>query len=108
MIFSEGQLAAKNPLGDPGSPDTGRSRVTTPNEYRCLAVLAKRSRRSTVSDLSRQLSATMGMTVSWQSMYRRLVHIGLYAHKTIRCIPLTVTRCRQRLTRSREHAMCMC
>ncbi|GFW10353.1 transposable element Tcb1 transposase [Trichonephila clavipes] len=34
----------------------GRSRVTTPNEDRYLAVATKRNRRSTASDLSRQLS----------------------------------------------------
>ncbi|GFU03069.1 uncharacterized protein TNCV_113761 [Trichonephila clavipes] len=34
---------------------TGRPRVTTPNEGRYLAVTAKRNRRSTASDQSRQL-----------------------------------------------------
>ncbi|GFW01845.1 paired domain-containing protein [Trichonephila clavipes] len=43
---------------------TGRPRVTTPNEDRYLAVTAKRNRRSTASDLSRQLSSATGMTVS--------------------------------------------
>ncbi|GFX29149.1 transposable element Tcb1 transposase [Trichonephila clavipes] len=44
----------------------GRPRVTTPNEDRHthLAVTAKRNRRSTASDLSRQLSSTTGTTVS--------------------------------------------
>ncbi|GBM28015.1 hypothetical protein AVEN_166073-1, partial [Araneus ventricosus] len=36
---------------------TGRPRVTTPNEDRYFAVTAKRNRRSTASDLSRQLSS---------------------------------------------------
>ncbi|GBM88535.1 hypothetical protein AVEN_40712-1 [Araneus ventricosus] len=36
---------------------TGRPRVTRPNEDRYLAVTAKRNRRSTASDLSRQLSS---------------------------------------------------
>ncbi|GFU54784.1 transposable element Tcb1 transposase [Trichonephila clavipes] len=42
---------------------TGRSRVTTPNEDRYLAVTAKGNRRSTPSDLSRQLSSATGTTV---------------------------------------------
>ncbi|GBM66960.1 hypothetical protein AVEN_57859-1 [Araneus ventricosus] len=42
---------------------TGRSRVTTPNEDRYLAVTAKRNRRSTASDLSGQLSSATGTTV---------------------------------------------
>ncbi|GFT80573.1 HTH_Tnp_Tc3_2 domain-containing protein [Trichonephila clavipes] len=51
---------------------TGRSRVTTTNEDRYLAVTAKRNRRSTASDLFRQLSSATGTTVSRQTVYRRL------------------------------------
>ncbi|GFV30070.1 transposable element Tcb1 transposase [Trichonephila clavipes] len=43
---------------------TGRPRVTTMNENRYLAVTAKRIRRRTASDLSRQLSSATGTTVS--------------------------------------------
>ncbi|GFY13075.1 retrovirus-related Pol polyprotein from transposon 412 [Trichonephila clavipes] len=52
---------------------TSRPRVTTPNEdrYIYLAVTAKRNRRSTASDLSRQLSSATGTTVSRQTVYRR-------------------------------------
>ncbi|GFU97449.1 transposable element Tcb1 transposase [Trichonephila clavipes] len=72
---------------------TGRPRVTTPNEdrYIYLAVTAKRNRRSTASDLSRQLSSATGTTVSRQTVYRRLRHIGLYARRPVRCVPLTPT-----------------
>ncbi|GFY23882.1 transposable element Tcb1 transposase [Trichonephila clavipes] len=70
-----------------------------------LAVTTKRNRRSTASDLSRQLSSATGMTVSRQTVYRRLGHIGLYARRPIRCVPLTATHCRLRLTWSREHAL---
>ncbi|GFX24468.1 transposable element Tcb1 transposase [Trichonephila clavipes] len=84
---------------------TCRPRVTTPNEDRYLAVTAKRTRRSTASDLSRQLSSATGTTVSRQTVYRRLGHIGLYAHRPVRCVPLTATHCRLRFTWSREHAL---
>ncbi|GFT40970.1 HTH_Tnp_Tc3_2 domain-containing protein [Trichonephila clavipes] len=84
---------------------TGRPRVTTPNEDRYLAVTAKRNRRSTASDLSRQFSSSTGTTVSRQTVYRRLGHIGLYARRHVRCIPLTAIHCRLRLTWSREHAL---
>ncbi|GFX20577.1 transposable element Tcb1 transposase [Trichonephila clavipes] len=60
---------------------------------------------STVSDLSRQLSSATGTTVSRQTVYRRLGHIGLHARKPVRCVPLTATHCRLRLTWSREHAL---
>ncbi|GFY31216.1 transposable element Tcb1 transposase [Trichonephila clavipes] len=68
-------------------------------------VTAKRNRRSTASDLSRQLSSATGTTVSRQTVYRRLGHIGLYARSPVRCVPLTATHCRLRLTWSREHAL---
>ncbi|GFS79836.1 transposable element Tcb1 transposase [Trichonephila clavipes] len=85
---------------------TGRPRVTTPNEDRYLAVTAKRNRRSTASDLSRQLSSATGTTVSRQTVYRRLGPILLYARwRPVRCVPLTATHCRLRLTWNREHAL---
>ncbi|GFX99930.1 transposable element Tcb1 transposase [Trichonephila clavipes] len=86
---------------------TGRPPVNTPNEDRYLAVTAKRNRRSTASDLSRQLSlsSATGTTNSSQTVYRSLGHIGLYARRPVRCVPLTATHCRLRLTWSREHAL---
>ncbi|GFX48455.1 transposable element Tcb1 transposase [Trichonephila clavipes] len=84
---------------------TGRTRVTMPNEDRYLAVTAKTNRRSTASDLSRQLSSVISTTVSRQTVYRRLEHIGVYARRPVRCVPLTTTHCRLRLTWSREHAL---
>ncbi|GFX01604.1 transposable element Tcb1 transposase [Trichonephila clavipes] len=84
---------------------TGRPRVKTPNEDRYLAVTAKRNRRRTASDLSRQLSSATGTTVSRQTVYRRLGHIGLYARRPVGCVPLTATHCRLRLTWRREHAL---
>ncbi|GFU82645.1 transposable element Tcb1 transposase [Trichonephila clavipes] len=84
---------------------TGHPRVTTPNEDRYLAVSAKRNRRITTSDLSRQLSSATGMTVSRQTMYRRLGYIVLYARRPFRCYSLTATHCRLRLKWSKEHAL---
>ncbi|GFX29026.1 transposable element Tcb1 transposase [Trichonephila clavipes] len=83
---------------------TGCLRVTTPNEDRYLAVTVKRKRRSTASDLSRQLSSATGTTVSRQTVYRRLGQIGLYARRPVTCVPLTATHCRLLLTWSREYA----
>ncbi|GFV98479.1 transposable element Tcb1 transposase [Trichonephila clavipes] len=85
---------------------TDRPRVTTPNEDRYLAVTTKRKRLSTASDMSRQHSLATGTTVSRQTMYRRLGHIGLlYSCRPVRCVPLTTIHCRLRLTMSREHAL---
>ncbi|GFW38374.1 transposable element Tcb1 transposase [Trichonephila clavipes] len=80
-------------------------RVTMPNEDRYLAVIAKRNRRSTLSDLSRQLSSATGMTVSSQTVYGCLGYIGLFARRPVKCVPLTATHCHLRLTWNREHAI---
>ncbi|GFV62295.1 transposable element Tcb1 transposase [Trichonephila clavipes] len=45
------------------------------------------------------------MTVSRHTVYRRLGPIGLYARRPVRCVPLTATHCRLRLTWSRQHAL---
>ncbi|GFU70386.1 transposable element Tcb1 transposase [Trichonephila clavipes] len=84
---------------------TGHPRVTTPNEDRYLTVNAKRNRRSTASDMSRQFSSATSTTVSRQTVYIRLGHIGLYVRRPARCVPLTATHCRLRLTWSRENAL---
>ncbi|GFV56569.1 HTH_Tnp_Tc3_2 domain-containing protein [Trichonephila clavipes] len=65
----------------------------------------QKNRRSTASDLSRQLSSATGTTVLRQTVYRRLGHIGLYAHISVRCVPLTATHCRLRLIWNREHVL---
>ncbi|GFS59453.1 transposable element Tcb2 transposase [Trichonephila clavipes] len=70
-----------------------------------MAVTTKRNKWSTASDQSRQLSSATRTTVSRQTVYRRLGHIGLYARRPVRCVPLTATHCRLRLTWSREHAL---
>ncbi|GFX13193.1 HTH_Tnp_Tc3_2 domain-containing protein [Trichonephila clavipes] len=46
-----------------------------------------------------------GTTVSRQTVYRRLGNIGLYALTPVRCVPLTTTHCRLRLTWNREHVL---
>ncbi|GFY20735.1 HTH_Tnp_Tc3_2 domain-containing protein [Trichonephila clavipes] len=53
----------------------------------------------------RPVSSATGTTVSRQTVYRHLGHIGLYARRLVRCVPLTATHCRLRLIWSREHAL---
>ncbi|GFV29575.1 HTH_Tnp_Tc3_2 domain-containing protein [Trichonephila clavipes] len=74
---------------------TCRPLVTTPNEDRYIWQLLP---KETASDLSRQLSSATGTTVSRQTVYRRLGHIGIYARRPVRCVPLTATHCHLRLT----------
>ncbi|GFU28027.1 transposable element Tcb2 transposase [Trichonephila clavipes] len=56
-------------------------------------------------ELQRRMRTATGTTVSRQTVYRRLGHIGLYARRPVRCVPLTATHCRLRLNWSREHAL---
>ncbi|GFV40905.1 transposable element Tcb1 transposase [Trichonephila clavipes] len=58
-----------------------------------------------VPELQRRIRTATGTTVSRQTVYRRLSHIGLNASRPARCVPLTATHCRMRLTWSREHAL---
>ncbi|GFY12482.1 putative RNA-directed DNA polymerase from transposon BS [Trichonephila clavipes] len=87
-------------LGLPRNTSLDLLRAESTNE-----ITAKRNRRSTASDLSRQLSSATGTTVSRQTVYRRLGHIGLYARRPVRYVPFTATHCHLRLTWSREHAL---
>ncbi|GFV24291.1 transposable element Tcb1 transposase [Trichonephila clavipes] len=79
--------------------------VTHELQRRYLAATAKRNRWSTASELSRQLSSAIGTSVSRYTVYRRLGHIGVYARSPVRCVQLTATHCRLRLTWSREHVL---
>ncbi|GFW91204.1 transposable element Tcb1 transposase [Trichonephila clavipes] len=79
-------------------------RVSSPgfdNDSKMMVI----NRRSTTSDLSRQRSSDTGTAVSRQTVCRRLGHIGLYARRPVRCVPLTATHSHLRLTWSREHAL---
>ncbi|GFS97160.1 transposable element Tcb1 transposase [Trichonephila clavipes] len=53
----------------------------------------------------RPVSSAIGTTVSRQIVNRRLGHIGLYARRPVRYVPLTATHGHLRLTWSREHAL---
>ncbi|GFT94933.1 transposable element Tcb1 transposase [Trichonephila clavipes] len=76
-------------------------RVSSPNFVNDSKMMVI-NRRSIASDLSRQLSSATGTTVSRQSVYRRLGHIGQYARRPVRCVPLTATHSRLRLNWNRE------
>ncbi|GFW84775.1 transposable element Tcb2 transposase [Trichonephila clavipes] len=58
------------------------------------------------NDSKMMLSSATDTTVSRKTVYRRLGHIGLYARRPVRCVPLTATFCRLQLTWSREHSLC--
>ncbi|GFS77083.1 transposable element Tcb1 transposase [Trichonephila clavipes] len=80
---------------------TGRPRVTTPNEDLYLWQLLPKETDGAQHLSHTAVSSATGTTVSRQTVYRRLGHIGLYARRPVRCVPLTATHCRPRLTWSR-------
>ncbi|GFU62475.1 transposable element Tcb1 transposase [Trichonephila clavipes] len=86
------------------SEELGSPRVSSPGFGKDSKMMVINI-RSTASDLSRQLSSATGATVLRQTVYRRLGHIGLYARRSVRCVPLTANHSRLRLTWSREHAL---
>ncbi|GFX79631.1 transposable element Tcb1 transposase [Trichonephila clavipes] len=85
---------------------TGRPRVTTPNEDRYIfgSYCQKKQTEHSIRPVSSALFSYR-YAVSRQTVYRRLGHIGLYVRRPVRCVPLTATHCRLRLTWSREHAL---
>ncbi|GFW08511.1 transposable element Tcb1 transposase [Trichonephila clavipes] len=95
-----------------GRLECGRTQLEVSEElgiaHSVISKLWQRSQddsNSTASDLTRQLSSATGTTVTRQTVYRRLGHIGLYPRRPVRCVPLTATHCRLRLNWSREHAV---
>ncbi|GFW64305.1 transposable element Tcb1 transposase [Trichonephila clavipes] len=52
-----------------------------------------------------EIAQTTDTTVSRQTVYKSLGYIGLYARRSVRCVPLTTTHCRLQLTWSTEHAV---
>ncbi|GFV63136.1 HTH_Tnp_Tc3_2 domain-containing protein [Trichonephila clavipes] len=68
----------------------------------------QKKQTDTASDLSHQLSSATSTTVSRQTVYRRLRHIGPYAYRPVRCVPLTATHCHLPLTWSGHHNSGLC
>ncbi|GFV44571.1 transposable element Tcb1 transposase [Trichonephila clavipes] len=104
MIFYVVELLEDWNVDVPSRKYLESPRVSSPgfdNDSKMMVI----NRQNTASDLSHQPSSATGTTVSRQTAYIRLGHIDLYARRPVRCVPLTATHCRLRLTRSREHAL---
>ncbi|GFT68268.1 uncharacterized protein TNCV_658921 [Trichonephila clavipes] len=73
---------------------TGHLRVTTPNEDRYIWQL-----------LSKETDGAQYQTCLVSSLQLPVRQFqGLYSRRPVRCVPLTATHCRLRLTWSRDHA----
>lgn len=84
-------------------PGQGRPRASTANDDRYLVVSAKRQRTATPTQLSRDLAAATGTSISSKTVSRRLHERGLYARKPAICIPLTPSHKRARAEWCRQH-----
>lgn len=85
-------------------PGQGRPRATTARDDRYLAVLARRHRGATASQLSRDLSAATGTRISRVTVSKRLNERGLFARRPAVCVPLSSTHRRDRLAWCRQHS----
>ncbi|GFU60077.1 transposable element Tcb2 transposase [Trichonephila clavipes] len=83
----------------------GRARVRrkTPAEDRYIVLSAKRNRRTTVQLVANQFLAASGKQISRKTVARRLRGGGLYALRSVVCVPLTRQQRTARLQWCREH-----
>ncbi|GFW68026.1 transposable element Tcb1 transposase [Trichonephila clavipes] len=56
-------------------------------------------------EVSSAFTKTVVTFCSSERKKKKLGHIGLYARRPVRCVPLTATHCRLQLIWSREHAL---
>ncbi|GFS98610.1 transposable element Tcb2 transposase [Trichonephila clavipes] len=64
---------------------------------------ARRNRRQTVGEISRHTTQATGRTISRFTVARRLYGGGLFARRSVRCVPLTPAHRRRRSLWCREH-----
>ncbi|GFX48621.1 transposable element Tcb2 transposase [Trichonephila clavipes] len=70
-------------------PGAGRPRATTSTDDRYIQLTARRNRTENATQLQRQLLLATGRRVSSQTVRNRLHEGGLYARRSMVCIPLT-------------------
>ncbi|GFX77751.1 HTH_Tnp_Tc3_2 domain-containing protein [Trichonephila clavipes] len=81
----------------------GRPRATAPAGDRFIAHSARRRRRISVPQLVSNHSVASGKRISASTVRRRLHNSGIYARRTVVCVPLNRRQGRARLSWAREH-----
>ncbi|GFV29169.1 transposable element Tcb2 transposase [Trichonephila clavipes] len=81
----------------------GRVRSSTPAEDRYIVLSAKRNRRTTAQLVANQFLAASGKQISRKTVATRLRGGGLYAGRTVVCVPLTRQHRTARFQWCREH-----
>ncbi|GFW42720.1 transposable element Tcb1 transposase [Trichonephila clavipes] len=89
------RIAARQP--PPTSLHELRRALLDEWEDRYVALVPKMNRKFTPDQIPVNLATATGTHVSARTISQRINHVGLYARKPIRCIPLQPRYCRQRL-----------
>ncbi|GFS85933.1 transposable element Tcb2 transposase [Trichonephila clavipes] len=80
-----------------------RVRSTMPTEDRYIVLSAKRNRYTTAQQVANQFLAASGKQIFRKTVARRLRAGGLYARRSVVCVPLTRQRRTARFQWCREH-----
>ncbi|GFX69404.1 transposable element Tcb2 transposase [Trichonephila clavipes] len=82
---------------------SGRPRGTTPADDRYIVLQARRNRQQTAGEIARHMTQATGRPISRFTVARRLHGGGLFARRSVRCVPLTPAHRRIRSLWCREH-----
>ncbi|GFT10717.1 transposable element Tcb2 transposase [Trichonephila clavipes] len=82
---------------------SGRPRGTTPVDDRYIVLQARRNRRQTTGDIARHTIQATVRPLSRFTVARRLHGGGLFARRSVWCVPLTPAHRRRRSLWCREH-----
>ncbi|GFT09812.1 transposable element Tcb2 transposase [Trichonephila clavipes] len=82
---------------------SGRPRKTTPADDRYIVLQPRRNRQETAGEIARHTTQATGRPISRFTVSRRLHGGGLFARRSVRCVPLTPAHRRRRSLWCREH-----
>ncbi|GFV59271.1 transposable element Tcb2 transposase [Trichonephila clavipes] len=75
------------------------------DDFLCGRIIGRLECGPTQLEVSEELGIAQCVIFRLWQRFQGDEHIGLYARRPVRCVPLTTTHCRLRLTWSREHAL---
>ncbi|GFS98838.1 transposable element Tcb2 transposase [Trichonephila clavipes] len=86
-----------------GKLEEGRSVTSVAAEFGIDYSIARRNRQQTAGEIARHTTQATGRPISCFTVARRLHGDGLFARRSVRCVPLTPAHRRRRSLRHREH-----
>ncbi|GFV11654.1 transposable element Tcb2 transposase [Trichonephila clavipes] len=82
---------------------SGRPRGSIPADVRYIVLQTRRNRRQTAGEIARHTTQATGRPISRFTVSRRLHGGGLFARRSVWCVPLTPAHRRRRSLWCREH-----